>query len=1126
MFVKAGVDLGTASIGFMVWGVNDGLYEPLYHEVRIFKEPAENTQSGMVMKTVQRRDARQARRQQKRYSRRMNGLKNLGVFLGLSKCDIAGRRSIYLTELRADAAQGKIELKDFFHVLIRIAKRRGYAGGFTKTLEGDVAKGASELQERMNALAESKGVPSVTLGQFIHHHYLQGNPTYLKAQVGLRNSFDDEARTALFALREMVIDEFNTIWDEQAKHHEVLNKIIDGRALKSRVFDAIFFQRPLKAPRAMVSPCIYEPTLARAPCAHPAYQTYRIETLIANLRWGGGKRAERLTVEQAQFVRDILNGRNDKCLGKVDGVFNIKDVLKALKDANLHDPMERTLNVNGHGRETIVGNTTITRMRYYGWLDDWRRLESKHQTGVINLLADIGDPALFMPSDWHKNLLKDKHKQGQSKYRTIPDEVVLFIEKMKATKKGNGEDAFDRLSKMEFSSGRASYSIKALNNLNQWFVEAWAKGIDVISDYHAQQDCYGHRAKTKADTETMSRMISSPPKTGNAVVDVALRELKGVLQRFSDTTGHFIDEIVVEMNREVGLGIKARNDLNSQMRFNEKTNGIIRKALSELHKAPTPSNIRRYKLWEEQQNCCPYCAGKISVRDALDGSVTNYEHIIPRSLTQVGLKQSEIILAHASCNHEKGNRTPFDAFGHDETRWDIIQNRAKSLIETASKLKGSQAYNLKRKAELLRIKDYEIDVMTDESIADFADRQFHQTSWISKTATQWLKEFIPAVYPTSGRFTAKLRHQWGLNTIIPATRIKEGLSVSVVTTDINGNEVIKPIDTELFKKHRTFWEGKGDGIWTADQLYKRNDHRHHLIDAITISLMSRSMFIQMIKESQRKGDDTRHLSAPLPMPHPSLYVVAEHMIENTNISHKPDRHIEGGFFQDTIYSRDKNLIARIEADGGKITATTGLCKKTTILDLKGNSESATRDNINRIVSEQTKFLILNAFNERIASGISWKEALTVPVFNPVNQNYISKVKLFASPAGQPIEQDSHLYISDGYAYLDVWSETIIKNGKEKLESKSELVSIYDAHLRRSNKNILCKDRKRFFIGDTILDKKTGSIEVIRQLKMEGPTILLQHLTDISEPKKLRKVSGKRLADIEVIDNVRASDPDI
>ena len=62
------------------------------------------------------------------------------------------------------------------------------------------------------------------------------------------------------------------------------------------------------------------------------------------------------------------------------------------------------------------------------------------------------------------------------------------------------------------------------------------------------------------------------------------------------------------------------------------------------------------------------------------------------------------------------------------------------LYEVITKLKGSQAYNLKRKAELLRIKDYEIDVMTDESIADFADRQFHQTSWISKTATQWLKE--------------------------------------------------------------------------------------------------------------------------------------------------------------------------------------------------------------------------------------------------------------------------------------------------------------------------------------------------------------------------------------------------
>ncbi len=1133
MFVKAGVDLGTASIGFMVWGIEDGIFTPLYHEVRIFKEPAENTQSGMVMKTVQRREARQARRQQKRYVRRMRGLKNLGHYLGLSKEDVADKRSIYLTEYRALAAQEKIELKDFFHVLIRIAKRRGYAGGFTKKMEGDVSKGASELQQRMDALAVEKGLAKVTLGQFIYHYHLQGNPTYLKSQTDFRTSFDDEPRQALFALREMVIDEFNTIWDEQAKHHEVLSKIVDGVPLKSKVYDAIFYQRPLKAPRAMVSPCIYEPTVPRAPCAHPAYQTYRIETLIANLRWGGGKRAARLTKEQAQYVRDILNGRNSSCSGTADATFAIRDILQALANAGLQDPMGRTLNINGHGRETVIGNTTISRMRHFDLLDKWNELSETHQTGVINLLSDLGDPEFFMPEDWHKTLRKDKCKKGSDPYRKIPMEVVDFIEAMKLATNRNGTPMFDRLSKMGFTNGRASYSIKALNKLNQWFLDAWESDREVISDYHAQQDCYGHRAKNKADTEALNRVITSPPKTGNAVVDVALRELKGVLQRFTDTTGLHIDEIVVEMNRELGLGISARNDLNSKMRFNEKVNNEIRRALADFNTAPTPANVRRYKLWQEQGHRCPYCAGIMDVTDALDGSVTNYEHIIPRSLTQVGLKQSEIILAHASCNQEKGNRTPFDAFGHDKVRWDVIQNRAKSFLEAASKLGAKEAWqanNLRRKAELLLLKDYEAEVLTDESVAEFADRQFHQTSWISKTAMQWLKEFIPAVYPSAGRFTAKMRSQWGLNTIIPATRIREGLSVSVVTSDKVGNEVIKPIEPELFEKHRSYWEGKGDGVWTPDQLYKRNDHRHHLIDAITISLMSRSMFMQMIKDSQRievrKNKNKNNLSVLPPMSHPSLRAFVENMIDNTNITHKPDRHIEGGFFQDTIYSLDKKLITQMEANGEKINATTGLFKKTSLTGLMANTEAATRTNIEKIISDQTRNLVLNAFDERIASGVNWKLALTVPVYNPINQNHITRVRVSASPKGNTISKNGQVYISAGYAYLDVWSETVISKNKPKQEIKFDLVTLFDANQKRSEQLKLLNDRKRFFIGDTVYDKKTKTVGVIKKFQMRGPKLFLQHISDIDETAKLGEVSGKRLFDLELIENVRTPNSDI
>lgn len=250
------------------------------------------------------------------------------------------------------------------------------------------------------------------------------------------------------------------------------------------------------------------------------------------------------------------------------------------------------------------------------------------------------------------------------------------------------------------------------------------------------------------------------------------------------------------------------------------------------------------------------------------------------------------------------------------------------------------------------------------------------------------------------------------------------------------------------------------------------------------------------------------------------------MIDNTNITHKPDRHIEGGFFQDTIYSLDKKLITQMEANGEKINATTGLFKKTSLTGLMANTEAATRTNIEKIISDQTRNLVLNAFDERIASGVNWKLALTVPVYNPINQNHITRVRVSASPKGNTISKNGQVYISAGYAYLDVWSETVISKNKPKQEIKFDLVTLFDANQKRSEQLKLLNDRKRFFIGDTVYDKKTKTVGVIKKFQMRGPKLFLQHISDIDETAKLGEVSGKRLFDLELIENVRTPNSDI
>ena len=147
------------------------------------------------------------------------------------------------------------------------------------------------------------------------------------------------------------------------------------------------------------------------------------------------------------------------------------------------------------------------------------------------------------------------------------------------------------------------------------------------------------------------------------------------------------------------LGISRRNERESDNTKQQKARREAEKDIRAHGKAPTPPNIRRYLLWAEQdKSFCPYCNKTISLAEVLSAD-TEFEHILPKKLTQVGLKRSEIVLAHYNCNQEKGDRTPWEAWGEgrNNTRWQSVE-------AAAAKFDAKKSY---RKAKLLRLKDFE-----------------------------------------------------------------------------------------------------------------------------------------------------------------------------------------------------------------------------------------------------------------------------------------------------------------------------------------------------------------------------------------------------------------------------------
>ena len=652
-----------------------------------------------------------------------------------------------------------------------------------------------------------------------------------------------------------------------------------NKPFKETFYDAMFYQRPLKAVGGMVGQCGLEPTLPRAPRAQLAFQRFRIEKTISDLRWGAGKRAEHLSTAQKAVIRQLCDEKE---------VVKFEAIYKALETAGCAKPEGRGLNLDRLSRDELPGNKTNAVFRKLGFADEWLALDERTQVQSINFLADLGSPEQLEDPLWHTCFAKKvktnkKDNKGKWIYETKPKFInetgeiyemykpfILFINKL------NESGKFDRLSKMGFEGGRASYSIAALIKITNWLDAPWWQGDWDDKKDGAARVCYREQFLNKCNLE-LHTTLAVPPTTGNAVVDGSLRQIRYVVNAMINALGAQPEQIVVEMARDMSVGVSKRNEREKAIAENCPQITV------------TDRRVKRYQLHQEQGTKCPYCGQIIELSHAMSGAFSEIDHILPKSLTQIGYRRSEVVIVHASCNQEKSNRSPWEAWGdgRNEHRWSAIE-------DAASRLKKA---GLNRKAKLLLIEEYDNDVSND----DFTERQFHQTSWIAKEAALWLQSVCKTPVSVSrGELTAMLRRKWKLETVIPQARMAEGLPI----LDDEGN-VITP---EEFERYRNIWEGhraEDKANHTDRKLDKRIDHRHHLIDAITIGLTSRILFQQMARqykvdtEREARGQRPR-LEVPQP---PTLNVreLALKVIKECPLSIKPDRNPDAAMFKDNPY---------------------------------------------------------------------------------------------------------------------------------------------------------------------------------------------------------------------------------
>lgn len=860
---RIGLDIGTGSVAWAAMAL-DEKNQPtrlLASGTTIFGEPV--LPKEMKLKNEERRRARLMRRQTERKRERITKIMHLAAALQitpekLASSLLAHKETQTLWQLRVKALDQAVTLEEFFLIVLRLAKNRGYNGDAPKpNQKGDLGKVGQGLAATQVLVAATPGVRTVAEAIWLSQAMLPLN----------QKRFRKRIETGTYVLRSDIKKEFDLILEEQSKHHDVLSKPTEfiypvrnkssekstdgkqnpypgtryfwgqtpdtvGQAIKV----AVFYQKPLQAFKDKIGFCALDKASLRVVAAHPAHQAFRIEKLLSDLRWGDSKSTDRLTPDQKNFLRAKLQSTSEP---------SFSAIYKELDKAGLMQPDGLILNFHTPRRDHLRGNTTRARLRSLKLLEAFELLTFQEQSDVFLALADD----VNSPETWRHDGARDF---VVSEYGGAVAGFIDFI--------ADSNDGLDRLRAMAFDAGRVSYGAPALEALTKAMRE------EDIDEHSAINKLYPQHHKKQTATGYLAEV--STLELRSPVVEHALlytrRELLAAVKRLGPPQA-----MVIELAKEVKSTLEQRDKTTSRQRYEESQNKKAREAILDANCKITNTSILRYKLWKEQSEHCPYSGKRIgSVADAVSGTNYDIEHIVPRRLHGVGNRFEDVVLASKQFNALKaGHETPYLAAKR-------VGNAAWNWADTEQALKFIEKENkqFSKKAKLIRDKtEFRIDELDDDA---FVDRQLQETQWIGRIVQSWCSQLCNDVTVVRGGLTAELRRDWGFHTVLEQVRIAEGRHES------------EKARTLFYKPNRI-----GELIFD-----KRSDHRHHLIDACVIALSTRQNYTDAVKARNARAAGRKASYATPVCPIPSLREHLVKMLTGYCVWHVPDHKVAGLMF--------------------------------------------------------------------------------------------------------------------------------------------------------------------------------------------------------------------------------------
>jgi CRISPR-associated endonuclease Csn1 len=722
-----GLDLGPNSVGWALIDHDTGRI--VAAGSRVFPEGVDNFDTKKEKsRNKDRRIARGMRRQVRRRAERKRRLRAALTRAGLLPRDpdeLADLMAVDPYPLRARAVDPEAEPLTPHEVgrcLLHLNQRRGFLSNARKDRGDKEVKG---MLAEINELAADMG--DRTLGQHLAAK-LDADPL-------------DRVR-GQHTRRSMLIDEFQRLWDTQARHHPDLltDQLRYGKKSgpedfpkRPEIGDAgrdwleqfglygiLFFQRKIYWPKSMVGLCELEPKEKRCPRADRLAQRFRLFQEVNNLRFvDPDTHVERgLNDEERSLLLDKLGDKAEMTFDQIRKAMGFLDSVR--------------FNLEKGKRPKLWGLPVDHAMRHKGAFGKaWDSLDEERKNDIVRRLIDNDrdDDAI---ADWLSNAFGLSDEQA--------DKAIDQAESFPVGYLNLSQVALEKLlPHMERGLVYEHREPERSARAQAGYDEPWALRNRIFDNLPRPEDARDAK-------------LGDIP---NPVVKRTLTELRKVVNAIIREHGK-PDAIHVEMAREVRQGERARRETNQRMRDREAERERIKTKLRELDQ-PYGSrgvNILKYELWEQQSRDCIYSGKPISVAQLFSSDV-EIDHVLPYSRCLDDSQMNKVICFRAM-NAEKGDRWPHQWLADaDPARYDSMCQRARKLPY--------------RKYQRFTQKELDLD--------HFIARQLVDTGYIARATGEYLRclaapDSTPDdpktidVLGLKGQLTAELRHQWGLNGVL------------------------------------------------------------------------------------------------------------------------------------------------------------------------------------------------------------------------------------------------------------------------------------------------------------------------------------------------------------------------